>query len=125
MASSPDADPALASFVRLLLQRGDPGLTQVWFALSVLDQYRAAGFELVRTDTIGRVKKPGGWSLDFGIADAAGLLHLPVRDLLDQLPEAERAHWCGHIAAPPVSANYLRVRLHPGSCFDDGDTRKF
>lgn len=125
MAETAGADPAVAGFYRLLLQRGDAGLAQVWFGLGVLDRYREAGYELIRTNTIGRVKKPGGWALDFGIVDEAGIIHASIGDVLQQVPEGERGHWCEHIASPPASANFLSVRLHPGSCFDDGDARSF
>ena len=116
---------AVSSFYRGLLTKGEPGLAQVWFALDVLRKYRDEGCELIRTDSVGRLKGRGGWTLDFGIADEAGLIHASVRDLVDRLPEGEREHWTAHVVTPPISANFLSMQLHPRSCVDDGETRRW
>ena len=72
---------------------------------------------------VGRLKSPEGWQLDFGIADADGLLHASVTDLAQRLPAAEREHWAQHLVTPAISRNFLTMRLVPGSCIDDGDLR--
>ena len=56
--------------------RASPALLQLSFDAAVLEKYRgAAGFTLMRTDTVGRIKKQGGWSLDFGIAPGEATVH--------------------------------------------------
>lgn len=79
---------------------------------------------IVRTDTVGRVRKQGGWSLDFGISPDEDMVHLPVASLLN-LPEAEREHWAQHALTLPASRMFLSMRLAPGSCFDDGELRQW
>lgn len=103
---------------------GDPGLAQLWFDQRVLDRYRAAeGFRVIRTDSAGRVRSPAGWSLDFGIAADDQLIHLAAVDLGQRLPQPERQHWIAHLITPPVSRNFLIMRLGAGSCMDDGEVR--
>lgn len=118
-------DPQLAAlYVRVL--GGDFGAAQLWFDQRVLDRYRAMpGWRVMRTNTVGRVRSPEGWQLDFGIADDDQMVHISVADLAQRLPASERAHWSQHLAAQPVSRNYLTIRMAPGSCFDDGDLRDF
>ncbi len=101
----------------------DPALVQVRFHASVLDRYRELGLEIKRTDTAGRVKKAGGWSLDFGIGEGDRTIHAGLGDLLRNLPEPELQHWADSLAQTDLSENFCRMRLHPGSCFDDGDLR--
>jgi hypothetical protein len=113
----------------LLLRRilaGAPQLAQVWFAAAVLDRYRAdAGYKVIRTDTVGRVRGPQ-WMLDFGIAGADdSVIHASARELAERLPEAEVAHWAAHAAGPPVSGNYVAMQLTRGACIDDGDVRSW
>lgn len=114
-------------WIRVLYSRvftsGDPALVQVRFLASVLDRYREQGLEIKRTDTAGRVKKAGGWSLDFGIGEGDATIHANLGDLLRNLPEQELQHWAVEVAQPDLSENFIRMRLHPGSCFDDGDLR--
>ena len=91
--------------------------------IAVLGRYRgASGFSLIRTDTVGRVKKEGGWSLDFGIVPEEALIHVFAGDLL-QLPAEEREHWAAHAVALPSSKMFLQMRLAPGACHDDGEVR--
>lgn len=113
---------------------------QLWFDAAVLDKYRDAGAQVVRTDTIGRVKLTQ-WSLDFGIAesdqaDAAGagsaagaggsvVIHVAIGEAHARIPEAERAHWAAHAIALPLSTNYVMLQLSRGHCVDDGDLRSW
>jgi len=109
--------------VRRALAAGDPALVQIHFAVGVLDKYRQApGFSVIRTDTVGRVRKEGGWSLDFGIAPGEDMVHAPFGELLN-LPEGEREHWASFATLLPASRMFLSMRLAPGSCFDDGEVR--
>ena len=103
---------------------GDLGAAQIWFDQRVLDRYRAqAGFRVIRTNTAGRLRSPAGWALDFGIADDDRLIHASAADLVQRLPAPERQHWINHLITPPVSRNFLTMRLGAGSCIDDGDVR--
>lgn len=117
--------------MRLVQQRalttGDPGLLQVGFEVGVLDRYRGdPAYEVMRTDTVGRVRKARGWSLDFGISPLEETMHASWGALVTSLPEEEREHWASHTA--PVAADsemFLRMQLSPSSCFDDGDLRSW
>jgi hypothetical protein len=109
--------------VRRALAAGDPALVQLHFAVAVLDRYREGGaVSVIRTDSVGRVRQQGGWSLDFGIAPEEDAIHVAWADL-QRLPEAEREHWAGHATLLPSSRMFLSMRLAPGSCFDDGEVR--
>jgi hypothetical protein len=111
----------------LLLRRalaGDPGLVQLWFEQQVLDRYRQQqGARVIRTNTAGRIRIAGGWSLDFGISDDDRLIHLPLSDLSQRVPSGEVAHWLSFAVSPPVSSTFLIMRLGAGSCMDDGELR--
>jgi hypothetical protein len=103
---------------------GDLGAAQLWFDRRVLDRYRhQPGWRVMRTNTVGRVRSPEGWSLDFGIAPGEQLVHASLSDLSQRLPAGERRHWAEHLVTPAASANFLTMRLVPGSCIDDGDLR--
>jgi hypothetical protein len=109
--------------VRRALAAGDPALLHLHFAVSVLDRYReAAAYSVIRTDTVGRVRQQGGWSLDFGIAPDETLLHVTFADLL-RLPDADREHWASLATLLPSSRVFLQMRLAPGACYDDGEVR--
>jgi hypothetical protein len=102
---------------------GDLGAAHLWFDQHLLDKYRGQpGWRVIRTNSVGRVKSPAGWSLDFGIAEGDELIHATLNDL-QRLPASERKHWAEHLLTPPVSRNFLTMRLAPGSCIDDGDLR--
>ena len=102
---------------------GDLGATHLWFDQHVLDKYRGQpGWRVIRTNTVGRLTSPAGWSLDFGIAEGEELIHASLNDL-QRVPATERQHWAEHLLTPPVSRNFLTMRLAPGSCIDDGDLR--
>ena len=112
----------LALYVRVL--GGDLGAAQAWFDQRVLDRYRAQpGWRVMRTNTVGRVKSPEGWSLDFGIAADDAIVHTSLSDLNQRLPASERQHWAQHLITPAVSRAFVTMRLAPGSCIDDGDLR--
>jgi hypothetical protein len=123
--TSDKVDPQRAAlYLRVL--GGDLGVSQIWFEQRVLDRYRALpGWRVMRTNTVGRVRSPEGWSLDFGIADGDQVIHTSVSDLNQRLPTIERQHWAQHVLTPPVSRTFLNMRLAPGSCIDDGDLRDF
>jgi hypothetical protein len=109
---------------RKALLAGDPALLQLSFDAAVIDRYRGQpGFQVIRTETAGRVRKQGGWSVDVGIAEDERTVHASWGALAHVLPEAEREHWAQHAAVLPMSTNFLRMQLAPGSCFDDGDVR--
>jgi hypothetical protein len=111
----------LALYTRVL--GGELGAAHLWFEPAVLERYRAlAGGRVMRTNTVGRVQSPDGWSLDFGIAPD-DVLHATVSDVAQRLPASERQHWLQHMVAPAVSRNFLTMRLVPGSCIDDGELR--
>ena len=116
-------DPqAVALLLRVL--GGDLGATHLWFDQSVLDRYRLQpGWRVMRTNTVGRVRSPEGWSLDFGIADGSRLVHTSASELSQRLPAPERQHWAEHVVTPAASRNFMTMRLAPGSCIDDGDLR--
>jgi hypothetical protein len=117
------ADPqAVALTLRALA--GDFGKLHLWFTQDVLDRYRSLpGWRVMRTNTVGRVRSPEGWSLDFGIADSDQLIHTSASELSQRVPENERQHWAQHVVTPTTSRNFMTTRLAPGSCIDDGDLR--
>jgi hypothetical protein len=116
--------PILHVAVRRALANGDPAGLPLHFDVSVLDRYRTDAFSIIRTDTVGRLRKQGAWALDFGISPDERLVHVTIGDLL-HLPEAEREHWAAFATTLPASKMFLQMRLAPGSCFDDGELRKW
>ena len=121
--TSDRVDPQRAAlYLRVL--GGDLGAAQLWFDRHVLDRYRAQpGWRVMRTNTVGRLRSPEGWSLDFGIADGDRLVHTSITEISQRLPASERQHWAQHVVTPDVSRNFMTMRLAPGSCIDDGDLR--
>ena len=119
-----DDNPYLALIYRRAFGSQDPALVQVSFDIAVLDKYRCApGFSLIRTDTVGRIKREGGWTIDVGIGEEGRTIHACLHDLLHALPDEEREHWAQHVATLPMSRNFLQMRLAAGSCIDDGEVR--
>lgn len=117
----------MSDYLRVLYRRalssGDASLLQLAFDVAVLDRYRGtAGHALMRTDTVGRVHRPGGWTLDVGIAPGETQIHASWSALV-ALPQEEREHWAAHAAGPPASEMFVKMQLAPGSCFDDGELR--
>lgn len=121
MADEPN--PYLLAVYRRVLAGQDPALAQISFDAAVIDKYRGApGYVLDRTDTVGRIKRAGGWTLDVGIADEERVVHASLGDLF-ALPDEEREHWAQHVVALPMSRAFLQMRLQPGACIDDGEVR--
>lgn len=117
------------SILRVTVRRGlvaaDFSNLPLHFEVSVLERYRGLeGYSIIRTDTVGRLRRDGGWSLDFGIAPDETLVHVAIGDL-PRIPEGEREHWAGFAISLPASKMYLQMRLAPGSCFDDGELRQW
>ena len=120
--------PANPQAVALLLRvlGGDFGAAHLWFDQHVLDRYRGlAGWRVMRTNSVGRVRAPEGWSLDFGISDDDELVHTTASELSQRLPANDRPHWAQHLVTPATSRNFLTMRLVPGSCIDDGELREW
>src|SRR5215210_1368557 len=117
-ATAGAVDPQRAAlYVRVLA--GVLGAAHVWFDQHVLDRYRAqSGWRVMRTNSVGRVRSPDGWSLDFGIAEGDQLVHATMADLIQRLPASEHQHWAQHVATPAVSRTFVTMRLAPGSCID-------
>lgn len=116
-------DPYRALLYRRVLG-GDPACAQLWFDPRVLERYRQqSGARVIRTNTAGRVSGPGGWSLDFGIADQDRVIHASAGDLGQRLPPSERQHWLDHALSLPLSRNFITMRLGSGGCIDDGELR--
>lgn len=115
----------LALAYRKALLAADPSLVQLHFGATVIDRYLGApGFQIIRTNSAGRIRKQGGWAIDFGIPEDERTIHASWQALAHALPEDERAHWAQHVTeAAGISANFMRMQLSPGSCFDDGDLR--
>ena len=121
-----EANPYLMTVYRRAFQSQDPALIQVGFHIAVLERYRgAAGCSLIRTDTVGRIKREGGWTIDVGIGEEGRTIHAGLHDLLHALPEEEREHWAQHVVALPTSRHFLQMRLAPASCIDDGEVREW
>ncbi len=117
----------LALAYRKALLAVDPSLVQLHFDAAVIDRYREQpNFQVIRTDSAGRVRKQGGWGIDFGIPEGERTIHASWQALAYALPEDERAHWAMHAAeAGGISANFVRMQISPGSCFDDGELRNW
>jgi len=118
-----DDDALIKVLTRRALTREDATILHVHFEAAVLQRYRESnGFSVIRTNTVGRVKKQGAWMLDVGIAPDESTVHAVFADLL-YLPEAERDHWASHAVALPSSPMFISMRMTPNACFDDGDAR--
>ena len=119
-----DAGIYLTQLYRRAMGAQDPALVQISFEVAVLDRYReATGYSLIRTDTVARLKREGGWTIDFGIGGEERTVHACLGDLLHALPEDERDHWAQHVVALPMSRHFLQMRLAPSGCIDDGEVR--
>ena len=104
MSGTADRVDAQRAALCLRVLNGDLGAAQLWFDQRVLDRYRAQpGWRVMRTNTVGRVRAPDGWSLDFGIAEGEALIHASVAELSQRLPTSERQHWAQHGVTPAVS----------------------
>src|SRR5918998_813473 len=102
MSAIADRADAQGSTLALRVLNGDLGLAQLWFDARVLDRYVGlAGWRVMRTNTVGRVRAPDGTSFDFGIAEGDAVLHATATDLTQRLPASERQHWAQHLLALP------------------------
>jgi hypothetical protein len=121
-------DESLAVYrtlVRRAFASDDLSHLQIHFEIAVLDRYRGKeGYSLIRTNTVGRLRKQGGFSLDFGIDQVEPVIHICQTDVA-KLPKEERDHWAAHAIALPASTIFLQMRMSPGSCIDDGDVRNW
>jgi hypothetical protein len=118
----------MSDYLKIVMRRAlmapDPALLQVSFDAAVIDRYRGREeFQVMRTNSAGRVRKQGGWSVDFGIAEDERTIHSSWKAVAHQLPDDEREHWAAHVIGTAMSDNFLRMQLAPGSCFDDGELR--
>ncbi len=117
-------DPYMDTLYHKMLRSGDNSLVQIWFDRAVLDRYKGtSGISVIRTDTIGRISRNMIWSLDFGITPEENLIHASLSDLVQKLPDGEKEHWASHVAAPTMSLNFIKTRIAPASCIDDGELR--
>jgi hypothetical protein len=118
-----------ASAYRVLLRRAlrndDFSNIQLHFNVAVLQKYLGAtGFSVIRTDTVGQLRKQGGWRLDFGITPDEQVIHISQADVA-KIPAEDRDYWADHAVEQPSSKMFLQMRMAPGSCFDDGDVRNW
>jgi hypothetical protein len=120
-----DADFVYRVAVRRALAAGDATALQLHFDVAVLQRYReSGGFSIIRTNTVGRVKKEGAWAIDFGIAPDEKSVHVAFSEVA-RLPEEDRLHWASCALAGPSSRMFLQMRLAPGACYDDGEVRSW
>src|SRR5262245_48735481 len=111
--------------LRRALAREDLANLPLYFEVGVLNRYRgAAGYSLIRTNTVGRLRKEGGVSLDFGIAPDEASIQVFAGDLL-RLGAGERDHWAQNALTLPASKMMLQMRLSPSACYDDGEVRSW
>jgi hypothetical protein len=123
VAEPSEAESVYRVLLRRVLVTGDPANLQLVFDAGVLQRYREQqGISIIRTNTVGRVRKQGGWALDFGIAPDEASIHAAY-GALSQLPESEREHWAQFALLLPASKMFLQMRLAPASCLDDGEVR--
>ena len=108
--------------VNRALSAGDPSTLPIFFHAAVLIHYVDRGARILRSDNVGRILEPGRATVDFGIVEETRI-HLRWGDLLNLIPEAERAHWLDHLVPPNASRVYLQMTLQPGACHDDGPLR--
>ncbi len=119
----PQRDPVLQDLVRRVLDGGKVESIQVWFDSAVLDRYRGdPDSRILRTNSAGRLRGPGGFILNFGISPDDALIHMAIGTAMG-IPESQRAHWLEHVVGLPAGANFLRMTMNPGACIDDGQTR--
>ena len=115
MADTQEYEAVYRIAVRRALMPGDPAALQLHFEVPCSSATASAGFSIIRTDTVGRVRKQGSWSLDFGISPDEDMIHVAWRSSCINLPEAEREHWAAHAMTaarqPDVPLDAPRTRL--------------
>ena len=120
------ADPIWRKTVERALGEDKPGALPILFRSEVLAPYAQRGdCKILRTDTVGRLIRPGQPVLDFGIANDDAQIHIRYDDLQHLIPDRDRPHWLEHLAAPPVSASLLKMHQNPNACQDDGPLREW
>jgi len=117
--------PTFQQLVKRALDNGKYDLIPIWFKSQVLDRYRGdLDSRILRTESAGRLRAPGGWMINFGISPDDAYIHIPVSAALG-IPENHRDHWMEHLVCLPAGENYLRMTLTPGACIDDGRSREW
>ncbi len=86
---------------------------------------QAPGAKILRSDTVGRLLRPGRPILDFGLVEDDRVIHLRFDDLVQLVAEDERDHWLDHLLMPPLSRSLLEMQRNPSSCHDDGPIREW
>ena len=120
---SPEQNTAIADLLRRAVENNKVDMVQVWFTSNVLDRYREdPDCRIMRSDSAGRLRGPGGWVINFGISPDDQLIHVPVSYALT-IPESHRDHWLGHVTGLPVGVNFLRMVSLAAACIDDGPSR--
>ena len=110
---------AVQHFTKKLVSK--PDLSQISFAVAVLDVYLASSdAKITRTDSVGRLKT-ASWTLDFGIAPNEQTIHVAVSSFA-LLPEKEREKWFAFADGARFSENFLKMQSSQ-SCIDDGNLR--
>lgn len=110
MGFSTELKPNAKLLFGAMTQKKQPELAQLFFRSEVLNRYRETeGYRIIRTDTSGRVSKPGGFSVDFGISgDGDAYIHIPAQAWVYKIPQNEQEHWLNHLVSLPMSENFLR-----------------
>jgi hypothetical protein len=121
----PQRDPILQDLARRVLETGKYDIVPLWFESSVLDRYRGdPDCRIMRTNSAGRLKGPGGWMVNFGISPDDALIHMALATAVG-IPESHRDHWLQHVVGLPAGSNFLRMTMSPGACIEDGQTREW
>ncbi|MDC3413281.1 hypothetical protein NC797_17360 [Aquibacillus sp. 3ASR75-11] len=117
--------PVQKRFFEDIIKKNKLENLQLFFKSEVLDKYRGdSAYKIIRTDSSGRISKPGAWALDFGIASEDRLIHFPVERWIHNLPDVEREHWLMAMVNLPLSDNFVKGLVGVG-CLDDGAIRKW
>ena len=124
MPADPPSDPVWRRTVARATASGDAAALPLRFRAGVLERYlERPDNRILRSDTIGRLLRPGKPVLDFGIVGEEREIHIRFADLAQIVPEDEREHWLDHLIAPQLSRTLLKMQLTPGACHDDGPLR--
>ena len=124
MPADPPSDPVWRRTVARAAANGDAAALPLRFRAGVLERYlERPDNRILRSDTIGRLLRPGKPVLDFGIVADEREIHIRFADLVQIVPEDERDHWLDHLIAPQLSRTLLKMQLTPGACHDDGPLR--
>ena len=124
MSADPGSDAVWRRTVARAVGSGDGGALPLRFSVGVLERYlERPGNRILRSDTIGRLLRPGKPALDFGIVADEREIHIRFADLVQLVPDDEREHWLDYLVAPQLSRTLLKMQLTPGACHDDGPLR--